>query len=58
MLLQNQHFLPHFGQQDRDSKPTDPTADDDSIQILRYFTGQETWNNTQDTRLSLNLTFH
>lgn len=42
MLLQNQHFLPHLGEQNCKSEPADATADDDGIQILRYFTDQET----------------
>lgn len=54
MLLQNQHFLPHLGEQNCNSEPTDATADDDGIQVLRDFTGQETWRNKQ-TRSNLKL---
>lgn len=43
MLLQNQDFLSNFGQQHREPESTNPTADDDGVQVLRYFTGQETW---------------
>lgn len=42
MLLQNQDFLSNFGQQHRKAKSTDPTADDDGIQVVGYFTGQKT----------------
>lgn len=42
VLLQNQDFLSHFGQQHRKSEPTNPTADDDGIQVVRYFTFQKT----------------
>lgn len=42
VLLQNQHFLPHLGQQNCKPEPADATADDDGIQVLRDLTGQET----------------
>lgn len=42
VLLQNQNFLPNFSKEHGQSEPTDPTADDDSIQVLRYFTGHKT----------------
>lgn len=49
MLFQNQDFLPNFGQQYRDSKATNPAADDNGIQVLRYFTSQKTWRNIPET---------
>lgn len=42
VLFQNQNFLSYFGQQHRKPQPSDSTADDDGIQVVRYFTGQET----------------
>lgn len=42
VLLQNEDFLSNFGQQHSKSKATDAAANDDGIQVLRYFTGQET----------------
>lgn len=42
VLLQNQNFLSNFGQQHPKAQSTDPTADDNGIQVCRYFTGQET----------------
>lgn len=42
VLLQDQDFLSNFGQQHSKSKATNTAANDDSIQVLRYFTGQET----------------
>lgn len=42
VLLQDQHFLSHFGQQHSEPQASDPAADDDGIQVLGYFTGQKT----------------
>lgn len=49
MLLQNQDFFSNFGQQHRKSKPTNPTADDDGIQVVRYFTFHKSWGSDNKT---------
>lgn len=49
VLLQDQDFLSNFGQEHRKPKPTDPTANDDGIQVVRYFTGHKTYRKDSKT---------
>lgn len=42
MLLQDQNFLSHFGQQHGEAQTSHPAADDDGIQVLWNFAGHKT----------------
>jgi len=44
ILLQDQHLLAHPGEHHRQPQPTDPTAHDDGIEVLWYFTSHKTCN--------------